>query len=114
MSKGSPRSIRPALAVVASLAILGTALAAGVEHVVGQKDKEFSSQELTIKPGETVVFKNDDTVAHNVFCNNPDCKFNTKVQAPGAKSPVTFEKEGTYEIRCAIHPKMKLTVHVKK
>jgi plastocyanin len=96
------------------IAALGTAIAAGIEHKVGQKNKEFSAAEVTIKPGESVVFTNDDDVAHNVFCNNPDCKFNTKIQTPGTKSPVKFEKEGTYEVRCAIHPKMKLTVHVKK
>ena len=77
-------------------------------------ESAFSTQEITVKPGDTVVFANDDDVAHNVFCNNPDCKFNTKIQNPGVKSPVKFDKEGTYEVRCAIHPKMKLTVTVKK
>jgi plastocyanin len=109
-------SVRLRTAVVGAVlvATLGTALAAGMEHKVGQKNKEFSTQEITVKPGDSVVFSNDDDVAHNVFCNNPDCKFNTKIQTPGTKSPVTFEKEGTYEVRCAIHPKMKLTVNVKK
>jgi plastocyanin len=106
--------VRTALVGVALLATLGTALAAGMEHAIGQKNKTFSAQEITIKPGDSVVFTNDDDVAHNVFCNNPDCKFNTKIQTPGTKSPVTFDKEGTYEVRCAIHPKMKLTVNVKK
>jgi plastocyanin len=106
--------LRTVIGMALVTATLGTALAAGMEHTVGQKNKEFSTQEITVKPGDTVVFANDDDVAHNVFCNNPDCKFNAKIQTPGTKSPVKFEKEGTYEVRCAIHPKMKLTVTVKK
>lgn len=101
------------LGVALVVLTLGTAIAA-TEQTIGQKNKEFSTQEITIKPGDSVVFNNDDDVAHNVFCNNPDCKFNTKIQTPGTKSPVKFEKEGTFEVRCAIHPKMKLTVNVKK
>jgi plastocyanin len=88
--------------------------AAGVGTVISQKDKTFSEKEITIKPGEAVTFKNDDTVAHNVFSSTAGMEFNLKNQAPGSESAQTFDKEGDCEIRCAIHPKMKLTVHVKK
>lgn len=101
--------------VAAGLAVaLGVAWAADEKRTVGQKNKEFTTAELTVKPGERVTFENNDEIAHNVFCNHKDCKFNTKIQAPGSKTEVTFEREGSYQIRCAIHPKMKLTVHVKK
>jgi len=109
-----PLRVWIAASMMLLVAVAGNALAAGTEHTVGQKNKEFSAQELTIKPGDSIVFANDDDVAHNVFCNDPDCKFNTKVQNPGTKSTVTFEKEGTFNVRCAVHPKMKLTVTVKK
>jgi hypothetical protein len=35
-------------------------------------------------------------------------------QTPGANATVTFATEGTVEVRCAIHPGMKLTVQVSK
>ena len=102
--------------------ILGTLVAVGISAIaiagagvtVSQKDKAFSEKEITIKPGEAVTFKNDDTVAHNVFSATEGMEFNLKNQAPGSESSQTFDKEGDCEIRCAIHPKMKLTVHVKK
>jgi plastocyanin len=41
-------------------------------------------------------------------------EFDLRRQAPGATSTVPFPKEGTAEVRCSIHPKMKLIVTVKK
>ncbi len=107
------RSVCALLLLGAGLLGVTGAAYAMAEHAVSQKNKEFSQAELTVKPGDKVVFSNDDEVTHNVFSNSPCCKFNLKTQAPGDKSSVTFEKEGDVEVRCAIHPKMKLTVHVK-
>lgn len=84
------------------------------ETKVTQKEREFSSTEITIKPGEKVVFQNDDEVTHNVFSTSKANAFTIKVQKPGESSTVDFTEEGTTEVRCAIHPKMKLTVTVKK
>ncbi len=84
------------------------------EHLVGQKDKAFSETELKIKVGDKVTFKNDDSVVHNVFSSTEGYEFNTKNQAPGSTATTTFEKEGTLEVRCAIHPKMKMKIVVSK
>ena len=89
------------------------AWAAGQNHVITQKDKAFSATELTVKPGDTIVFKNDDDVTHNVFSQTAGFEFNSKTQAPGAEASVSFDKTGTVEVRCAIHPKMKAIVHVQ-
>jgi plastocyanin len=87
-------------------------LAAGQSHVITQKDKTFSVPELTVKAGETIVFKNDDDVTHNTFSQTPGFEFNSKTQAPGTEHSVNFDKSGTVEVRCAIHPKMKTVIHV--
>lgn len=84
------------------------------ETKVTQKDREFSAAEITIKPGEKVVFQNDDEVTHNVFSTSKANAFTIKVQKPGESSTVDFNEEGVTEVRCAIHPKMKLKVTVKK
>jgi plastocyanin len=105
--------IRRTLFAAALVALIAVP-AAAAEVTVGQKGKAFSKAEVTIKVGDTIVFENDDDVTHNVFCKAEGCQFNTKGQAPAAKFSQKFEKEGTFEIRCAIHPKMKLTVHVTK
>jgi hypothetical protein len=53
-------------------------------------------------------------VTHNVFSVTPGLAFDIRRQAPGGVSQVTFDKEGVAEVRCSIHPKMKLMVTVKK
>lgn len=84
------------------------------DHTINQKNKEFSKTEITIKPGEKVVFQNEDSVTHNVFSNSKINPFHIKIQQPGRSSTVQFADEGVTEVRCAIHPKMKLTVNIKR
>jgi plastocyanin len=84
------------------------------EHLIVQKDRAFSQSEITIKTGEAIVFKNSDEVTHNVFSVSPGMEFDIRRQAPGASSTVVFSKEGVAEVRCSIHPKMKLIVTVHK
>ena len=105
-------------AVVSSLMLTAGLLAWASEqplaHTIEQKDRQFSQIEITIKPGASIVFTNSDEITHNVFSNSKDNAFNIKVQTPGNSSTVTFTNEGVTEVRCAIHPKMKLLVTVKK
>jgi len=89
------------------------AWAVGQNHVITQKDKTFSATELTVKTGDTIVFKNDDDVTHHVFSQTAGFEFNSRTQAPGAEASISFDKAGTVEVRCAIHPKMKAIVHVQ-
>jgi plastocyanin len=88
------------------------ALAYAAEHTVGEKGKVFSKSELAIKVGDTVVFENDDNVAHNVMSTTEGNKFNLGLIKPGAATPVTFKAPGDVQIICAIHPSMKMIVKV--
>ncbi len=81
--------------------------------VVKQKGKAFSPSALTIKAGDTIEFENDDTITHNVFAKSEAAVFDLKQQAPGAKSAATFARPGVVEVRCAIHPGMKLVVTIQ-
>lgn len=92
------------------LAVLLVAPLALADELVSQKDKAFAPGDVTVKAGQRVTFVNNDTVAHNVF--SKDAKFNLKIQPPGDKQSVSFDTPGTYEVRCAIHPKMTLKVKV--
>ena len=82
-------------------------------HRIEQKNREFSTVENTIKPGEQIEFCNADDVTHNVFSKSAVNAFNLKTQKPGSTSVVEFNQVGITEVRCAIHPAMKLIVHVK-
>jgi plastocyanin len=80
--------------------------------VVSQKNKTFTPAAVELRVGQTLEIVNDDQSTHNAFCQSGDFKYNAGTQAPGSTSQVTFTKAGTYDVRCAIHPKMLLHVTV--
>jgi plastocyanin len=83
------------------------------EPVIGQKDKQFSQEIVLVKHGETVEFLNDDGVGHNISVHEPDGAIRPGlVQQPGGDIHVPFDKVGDHDIRCLIHPKMKMVVRV--
>ena len=97
-------------AVAALLIVAATAHAA--TNTVSQSGKKFDKKEITIAVGDSVVFTNDDQVSHNVYSRTKGHEFDLKVQKPRASNTVTFDNPGVVKVRCAIHPKMKLTVKV--
>lgn len=99
---------RPALGRFARVADSASAPAA----TISQKDKAFAPAEVSLRVGQTLEIVNDDATVHNAYCQSPDLKYNAGPQQPGASSKVAFTAAGTFEIRCAIHPKMKLVVKV--
>jgi plastocyanin len=100
-------------AVAAIVGAVGSYAYAAANHTVVQSDKKFSEGEITIAKGDTVVFKNEDPFTHNVYSQSPGIAFELKVQKPGESSDIKFEREGSGEIRCAIHPQMKMKLTVK-
>lgn len=101
-----------ALIVLAATGALPT-LAAATEHKVTQKGQQFSPQTLKVKVGDEVVFQNDDIGTHNVFSESAANKFDLKAQRPGASTRVSFPAAGRVDVRCAIHPAMRMTIEVE-
>lgn len=97
---------------VGTYASVHLAVAAETKTIT-QKGKTFSEAEITINQGDAVEFRNDDDTAHNVLSFTPGYEFDLKVQRPGEKKAITFNKPGQAEIGCDIHPKMKLIINVK-
>lgn len=105
-----------AAGAAAAALMLAAALpaAASTEHVVNQKGKAFDRKELTVKAGEKVVFRNDDPFSHNVFSLSKPTPFDLGTFGKGQSRDIVFAKEGTFEIECAVHPEMQMTVKVVK
>ena len=82
------------------------------EHIITQKGKVFSQAAVTIRSGDSLVFKNEDKIIHNLFSRSDTSTFNL-MQRPGEATPVAFEAAGKVEVRCVFHPKMKLVVTVE-
>ena len=100
-------------ATLAVVAVLG-APAYAAEHQVDQKDKAFSKKTLKIKVGDTVEFKNSDSIAHNIFSLSDPKSFDFGSYTPGQSKKVTFDKAGKVEVECSIHPTMQMVIEVEK
>ena len=71
----------------------------------------FGPQTLTVAPGTTVTWTNNDDVPHTVVSD--DKAFKSKALDTDDKFSYTFDKPGTYNYFCSVHPKMTAKVVVK-
>src|SRR5256885_233393 len=89
------------------------AFAAEEAHTVVQKGRAFRPAEVSINRGESLTFTNNDEFIHQIYVQSPGFAFDSDERNPGQDITETFTAPGTFEVRCHIHPKMKLVVHVK-
>ena len=87
-----------------------SAFAADPAHTIVQSGRTFRPGDVTINRGESLTFTNNDDFIHQVYSVG---LFDSEEKAPGENLTESFTQSGTFEVRCHIHPKMKLTVHVK-
>ena len=86
------------------------AMAADAGHTVIQKGRAFRSAEVTIGRGETLTFTNEDSFIHQIYV---DGLFDSEEKGPGEVLNETFPRAGTFQVRCHIHPTMRMIVRVK-
>ena len=96
--------------LIAFLVLTPMAAFADDAHTVVQQGRTFRPGEITINKGEALTFTNKDEFIHQIYVQG---LFDTDEKAPGQNITETFSEAGTFEVRCHIHPKMKLVVHVK-
>lgn len=105
----------PILSCTLTVLLAGASLAAHAKDFeVAQKNKNFDQKKLAIKVGDAVHFKNEDNVSHNVFSLSDTKTFDLGSYPQGQSKKVVFDKPGTVEVECAIHPDMLMTVEVEK
>ena len=64
----------------------------------------FNPATLTVRPGTTVTWVNQDDVPHTV--TSTDKKFDSKVLDTDEKFSFTFTDRGSYNYFCKVHPHM--------
>ncbi|CUA94609.1 cupredoxin domain-containing protein [Thiomonas bhubaneswarensis] len=75
------------------------------------KGMNFHPDALTVAPGTTVTWTNDDSFAHTT---TSDTKlWDSGLLQPGKSFSHTFDKPGSYPYHCAVHTFMTGTVTVK-
>jgi plastocyanin len=101
------------LAVVALLMLAPTAGAqqeAGQDVTVNIQGFAFDPPDITVAPGTTVTWVNNDSVPHTSTAN--DESWDSETLQPGQSFSFTFDTPGTFPYFCEIHPSMMGSVTV--
>lgn len=69
---------------------------------ITEQNFKFDPSTLAVGMGDTVSFSNQDTVAHHVVVGTTDLG----VQQPGTTVTWTASQDGTFALKCLIHPSM--------
>ncbi|MGE3280053.1 MAG: cupredoxin domain-containing protein [Alphaproteobacteria bacterium] len=98
------------------LSLAASALASAIaaaEHRITMAGSDYAPASIEAKVGDTLVFENDDTEAHNVFV--PTVGFSTDLgkQDPGKSARLLLTKPGSFEVECVFHQDMNMRVTVK-
>ncbi|MCQ8783696.1 cupredoxin domain-containing protein [Mangrovibrevibacter kandeliae] len=88
------------------------AAAVAPSMVIEQRDRSFDRAAAEIHRGDTIRFTNDDPFLHQIYVESPEFSFDSDGQAPQQNVDIAFTKAGTFEVRCGIHPRMRLDVTV--
>jgi|SRR5919108_3938664 plastocyanin len=96
-----------------SVVLLMAAGADAGQFMIGQKGRLFKPGSLRVKAGDVVVFKNDDTVTHHVYSSTKGHEFDLETTNPGEDVKWTFSSRGRVDVRCGLHPGMRLVVTVE-
>jgi amicyanin len=114
------QSVRRALRLTVLLAALTSTpclaeepnnAAANPVVTVGMDHNTFIPSEITVAPGTTVTWVNNEAMPHTVVDQNKG--FRSKMLAKEATFSFTFTTAGDYDYQCSIHPNMKGKVIVK-
>jgi plastocyanin len=103
-------------AAALALMVCGMDLTAGerarpTTHTVTMDGMKFKPDVLTVAPGDTVVWVNEDLVAHTA--TSQAGAFDSKLIAPGKSWKLTVRKQGSFAYICTYHPTMKAMLRVE-
>ncbi len=74
----------------------------------------FTPSQITIAKGGSVTWTNNDSITHTVVDDLSNVGGpNSGDIAPGQSYSFTFEKTGSFQYHCSIHPSMRGTIVVK-
>ena len=94
-----------ALLVIAGTMALQSSAAKPRTHIVAIRGMNFVPARLIVNVGDTIVWKNEDTVPHTA--TDRARSFDSGTIASGASWSLVVNKKGTYSYYCTFHPAMK-------
>lgn len=88
----------------------GPGASSGGGNAVAISGFAFNPGTITIKPGTTVTWTNNDSATHTITAD--DGSWDSGAVAQGKTFSHTFASAGTYPYHCAVHPSMTANVIV--
>ncbi|MEO8432050.1 MAG: cupredoxin family copper-binding protein [Acidobacteriota bacterium] len=79
-------------------------------HTVTMEGMRFHPDELTVAPGDTIVWVNEDLVPHTA--TSQAAGFDSRQIEAGKSWSFKASKKGDFPYVCTLHRKMKATLHV--
>lgn len=113
-SSGGTRGRAAALVLWVALGAMHfpwTALAAGMVEVA-QKGRAFAVREVEVARGGMLRFTNEDDFPHQIHVKGPGMDVDSPLQNFGEAINVAFPTAGTFDVRCGVHPRMRMSVRV--
>ena len=81
------------------------------QTIIDQIDKQFTERLAVGRQGSSIVFRNSDSIDHNIFANdlNAEVDFDVGLVEPESESviPMEWEDGKVVRIGCKIHPRMR-------
>src|ERR1700721_466087 len=113
LTKNFGRNLINAFAVTAMLAAASAPSAAMAQdaNAVVMKNFDFAPMSITIKAGTSVTWKNLDGEPHTV--TSVDGLFRSGAIDQNESFTFKFDKPGTYQYLCSIHPRITAAVIVR-
>ena len=107
-----PMSVASAIFIVLAIAASPAAAAIVDVHL---KDQNFNPRTVSAKPGDTIVFHNDDNVLHSVLLPDNEALLAAHFIEPHKGYEVVIPPAadpGAYALVCTVHINMKGTLQI--
>jgi len=112
----TPRIGKTALALVVGGLILGVAAPGRSQPGVSVQVFQFRPGQLEVKTGTRLAFTNQDDIGHTATSGTPeqpDGRFDVRLDGKGAAATVELREPGTYSYFCRRHQSMRGEIRVK-
>ena len=100
------------LTTAAMIAGVHSTAGAAETHTVTMAGMAYAPAMITARVGDSIRFVNDDTADHVVFVPMVEHAIDLGGQKPGEARDMRLMKAGKFEIECANHDHMLLTIEV--
>lgn len=96
------------------MTMTAAALAQELDEVtIVQKNRDFLANELTVSAGSVLAFSNLDEFPHQISAKGAGVLVTSGLQRTGEVLRILVLQPGEIQVRCGIHPRMRLAVHVQ-